>query len=148
MSATAGAGCEVAAGCGAGALVPGAGGVVPGGTPVVAVGPAAGGEPAGVEVAGAAAAALAQAPEARFWIASSSALGKSGAYWSMSLGTWRLASASCLADHLQRVDAARLAIGAEDVRERAGLRGRSDREQREQDGDERARSLHDVPLAS
>src|ERR687886_422534 len=78
-------------------------GVVPGGTPVVAVGPGvveAGG--AGVVVAaGAAAALLEQAPEARRWIASSSALGKSGAYWSMSFGTWRLASASCCADHLQ-----------------------------------------------
>src|SRR5690242_13777660 len=77
LSATAGAGCEAGAGCGACALAVGAAGVVPGGTPVVAVG-WAGGVAAGVEVAGAAAAVFEQAPEARFWIASSSAAGKSG----------------------------------------------------------------------
>src|SRR5689334_13933085 len=95
-SAIAGAGLEVAAGCGA-CWPEGAGGVDPGGTPVVAVGPeeVVGGAAAAVEVV--VAACLAHAPAARLAIASSSACGKSGAYWSMSLGTWRLASDSCLA---------------------------------------------------
>src|SRR6476469_11135565 len=100
-SAIAGAGLEVAAGCGA-CCPDGAGGVDPGGTPVVAVGPeevVAGGAAAAVGVV--VAACLAHAPAARLAIASSSACGKSGAYWSMSLGTCCLAPDSCLADHAQ-----------------------------------------------
>src|SRR4051812_34182490 len=99
LSAITGAGFEAGVGCGACEPV-GAGGVVPGGTPVVAVG-WEGAEP-GVEVVGAATAAcLSQPPAARLEIASSSALGKSGAYCSMSLGTCCLAAVSCFADHLQ-----------------------------------------------
>src|SRR6478609_2185892 len=99
LSATAGAGLDVAAGCGAG-LLPAAG-VVPGGTPVVAVGPGEDDAGGGVAAAVLVAAALAHAPAARRAIASSSACGKSGAYWSMSLGTCCLAPDSCLADHAQ-----------------------------------------------
>src|SRR5690242_6865931 len=103
LSATAGAGFDVGAGWGAWPLVPaGAAGVVPGGTPVVAVGPGPGVVVAAAAAAGAAVAELvAQAPEARCWIASSRALGKSGAYCSMSLGTWPLPAASCLAEYAQ-----------------------------------------------
>ena len=102
LSAMAGAGFEVGAGCGAGWLP--AAGVVPGGTPVVAVGPGLEPDEDGVVVVVAgvvAAACFEHPPAARLEIAASRALGKSGAYCSMSLGTWRLASASCCADHLQ-----------------------------------------------
>src|SRR4051812_32402573 len=102
LSAIAGDGLDVGAGCGAWPPPDGAAGVVPGGTPVVAVGPDD--EPPAAVVmvaAGAAALFLAQPPAARRASASSSALGKSGAYCWMSLGTWRLAAASCCADHAQ-----------------------------------------------
>src|SRR3954469_20604409 len=101
LSAIAGDGLEVGAGCGAWPLAGGAAGVVPGGTPVVAVGPDDEPPAAAVVVAAGAAALLAQPPAARRCSASSSALGKSGAYCSMSLGTWRFAAASCCADHAQ-----------------------------------------------
>src|SRR5215208_6688184 len=99
LSTIAGDGFEVGAGWGAWPEA-GAAGVVPGGTPVVAVGPADE-PPVGVVAAGGAAALFEHPPAARFWIASSSAFGKSGAYCSMSLGTWRLASASCSAEYVQ-----------------------------------------------
>src|SRR4051794_19801754 len=101
LSAIAGDGLEVGVGWGVWPLLGGAAGVVPGGTPVVAVGPGPEDEPGAGVVVAADAAVFEQPPAARRWIASFRALGKSGAYCSMSLGTWRLASVSCRADHAQ-----------------------------------------------